>query len=171
MNPFKRHASVEIAVVSGTLRVTVRPSPHWLLLLFQAGIIAMFAVLSLRSWVKMPLLERILITIAVIGAIAGWFEQPFGFSEEIEVDPKNIQVRKATVGWERTREYPIERCTDLKLQDESGDPPRVAMQVWPFEDYRVWRLPLATTSNRSSHRIGGWIAGGRAKATSFGRHH
>ena len=122
MNPLKRSANVEIAVVSGTLRVTVRPSPHWLPLLFQAGIIVMFAVLSLWSWVKIPLLERILITVAVIGAIAGWFEQLFGFSEVIEVDPTNLQVRKETFGWERTRQYPIDNCTDLKLQDESGYP-------------------------------------------------
>ncbi len=82
----------------------------------------MFAVLSLRSWVKTLLLERIFIVIAVIGAIAGWFEQLFGFSEVIEVDPKNIRVRKETFGWEHTREYATERCTDLKLQDDSGHP-------------------------------------------------
>jgi hypothetical protein len=122
MNPLKRSANVEITVVSGALRVTVRPSPHWLQLLFQAGIIATFAVLSLRSWVKIPRLERIFITVAVIGAIAGWFEQLFDFSEVIEVDPTNLRVRKETFGWERTREYPIEKCTDLKLQDESGQP-------------------------------------------------
>ena len=82
----------------------------------------MFAVLSLRSWVKTPLLERIFIVIAVIGAIAGWFEQLFGFSEDIEVDAKNLRIRKETFGWERTKEYPIEKCTDLTLQDESGYP-------------------------------------------------
>jgi hypothetical protein len=122
MNPLKRSANVEITVVSGTLRVTVRTSPRWSPLLFQAGIIALFAVLSLQSWIKMPLLERILVTVVAIGAIAGWFEQLFGFAEEIEFDPKNLRVRKETFGWERKREYPIEKCTDLKLQDESGHP-------------------------------------------------
>jgi hypothetical protein len=121
MNPLKRRASAEIVVVSGTLRVTVRPSPHWLLLLVEAGIIALFAVLSFRAK-EMSLLERILSIGVVIGAIAAWFEQLFGLSEVIEIDAKQLRVRKETFGWERTKEYPIEQCSDLSLQDESGDP-------------------------------------------------
>jgi hypothetical protein len=122
MNPLKHRASVEIVFVSGTLRVTVRPSPNWLLLLVEAGMIAVFAVLSFRTRAEMPLLERILSAGVVIGAIGAWFKQLFGFSEVIEFDRKHLRIRKERFGWERTKEYPIEQCSDLSLQDKSGNP-------------------------------------------------
>lgn len=122
MNRFKRSPHIEITVVSGTLRVFVRPSPHCLPLLFQAGIIVIFASLSLRSWGKMPLFGRILVSAAVLGGIAGWFEQLFGFSETIEFDRKHLRIRREIFGWERTREYLIQECSDLEVQDMSGNP-------------------------------------------------
>jgi hypothetical protein len=122
MNPFKHHGDVETVIASGTLRVVVKPSPGWWSLLFQAGILVTFAVLCLRSWEQIPLLERILISGAVIAGIAGWFEQLFGFSEVIEFDQKSLRIRTETFGWERTREYPVEQCSDLQVQDLTGNP-------------------------------------------------
>jgi hypothetical protein len=122
MNLLKRPASVQIDLVSGTLRVTVRPVPHWFLLLVEAGAIALLAAFSFRARTEMSLLKRILSTAAVVGAIAAWLEQLFGFEEVIEFDQRHLRIRKATFGWERTREYPIEQCTDLAVQDEALDP-------------------------------------------------
>ena len=121
MNRLKQRATVEVVLLSGVLRVTVRPSPNWLFLLLEAGIIAAFAVLTFRAK-AMSLPERILSIGVVIGAIGAWFEQLFGFSEVIEFDSGHLRIRKETFGWERTREYPLEQCSDLALQDESGDP-------------------------------------------------
>ncbi len=139
MNPLRRSAKVEIAVVSGTLRVAVRPSPHWLSILFQAAIIALFGVLSLRSWQTESLLVRIATVAVVIGGIAGWFAQLFGFSEEIEFDQKGLRIRTETFGWERTREYPIEHCSDLQVQDLTSDPHglqcRLGWRTIEFGDY------------------------------------
>ena len=98
-----------------------------------------FAVLSLRSWEKMPLLGRILVVGGVIAAIAGWFQQLFGFSEVIELDSKHLRIRTEIFGWERTREYPIEQCSDLELQDLTGNPHglqcRIGWRTIEFGDY------------------------------------
>ena len=58
---------------------------------------------------------------AIFGAVLAWFEQLSGFTEVIEVDARHLRLRKEIFGWERTREYSIEQCSELKLQDESGD--------------------------------------------------
>ena len=139
MNSLKQHATVEILVVSGSLRIVVRPSPGWLSMLFQAAIIALFGLLSLRSWQSEPLLVRIPTVAVVIGGIGGWFAQLFGFSEEIEFDQKSLRVRTESFGWERTREYPIEQCSDLQVQDLTGDPHglqcRIGWRTIEFGDY------------------------------------
>jgi hypothetical protein len=139
MNSLKQHATVEILVVSGSLRIVVRPSPGWLSMLFQAAIIALFGLLSLRSWQSEPLLVRIPTVAVVIGGIGGWFAQLFGFSEEIEFDQKSLRVRTETFGWERTREYPIEQCSDLQVQDLTGDAHglqcRIGWRTIEFGDY------------------------------------
>src|SRR4030088_3202128 len=99
MNPFKPRATMELVVASGTLRVIVRPSPHWLSLLLQAALVAAFAFLSFRAGARMSRIERFLSAVVIIGAIAGWFEQLFGFSEVIEFDSRQLRVRKETFGW------------------------------------------------------------------------
>jgi hypothetical protein len=108
-------------------------------MLFQAAIIALFGLLSLRSWQTEPLLVRIASVAVVIGGIGGWFAQLFGFSEEIEFDQKSLRVRTETFGWERTREYPIEQCTDLQVQDRTGGPHglqcRIGWRTIEFGDY------------------------------------
>jgi hypothetical protein len=121
-NPFRPFATVGILVASGTLRVTVQPSPHWLLLLSEAALIAGFAVMSFWARAQMSQAERLITVAFVVAAIAGWFEQAFGFSEVIEFDEQQLRVPRETFGWERTREYSIENCSDLTLQDQSGTP-------------------------------------------------
>jgi len=130
---------MEILVLSGSLRIVVRPSPKLLSMLFQAAVIALFGFLSLRPWQTEPLLVRIAAIAVLIGGIAGWFAQLFGFSEEIEFDQKSLRVRTETFGWERTREYPIEQCSDLQVQDLTGDPHglqcRIGWRTIEFGDY------------------------------------
>lgn len=122
INPLKQRASVETNVLSGALHVTVRPSPRPWLLLFEAMLIAAFAASSFRARAGISRLENILSGVVVVGAAVGWFEQLFGFSQVIEFDTKHLRIRTETLGWERTKEYPIEQCTDLQLQNRSGDP-------------------------------------------------
>src|SRR5690349_20163066 len=122
MNPLEKRAIAQIEAVSGTLRVLVQPSPNWMFLLVQAGIIAAFSFLGLRSWVTSSMPERIFIAATVVGAVLGWFAQLSRASEVIEFDQNHLRIRKEIFGWERTRDYPIEQCSDLKPQDESGDP-------------------------------------------------
>jgi hypothetical protein len=151
MRPFKQTARVEVAVISGTVRVTVQPAPHWMLLLLQAGVIGMFAVLSFRARVTMSLIPRILSSLVVIAAIEEWLRQVFGSAEVIEFDSKHLRVRKETFGWERIREYPLEQCSDLTLQDESGSPHGLQCRLgrWKtieFGDYLSQRQAIEVLS-------------------------
>ena len=139
MNPLKHHAEVETTIASGIFRVVIRPSPRCWPLTFQAGIIVLFALVCIRSWKTIPLIERVLISGAVIAGIAAWCEQLFGFSEIIEFDQKNIRIRTEILGWERMREYPTEQCCDLQVQDLTSDPHglqfRVGWRTIEFADY------------------------------------
>jgi hypothetical protein len=98
----------------------------------------------------MSRLERFLSVVVIIGAIGGWFEQIFGFSEVIEFDARHLRIRKETFVWERTREYPIERCSDLELQDRSGDPHglqcRLGWRTIEFGDYLLEQQAIEVLS-------------------------
>ena len=122
MNPFHQDAEVDIAAVSGSLRVTIVPRPRWLPLLLEAAAIIAFAMLSFRAPAGMHLLERIVTLAFGIGSVVGWFAQLSGWTEVIEFDEKRLTIRKESFGWERVSRYPLEECSDLQAQDITGRP-------------------------------------------------
>jgi hypothetical protein len=64
MSWFRQEPEVEIIVASGTVRVTIHPSPHWFFLMFQAAVMIAFARILFRNWSAMPLVHRILVSLA-----------------------------------------------------------------------------------------------------------
>jgi hypothetical protein len=122
MKVFDQRARLEATIASGGLRVTVQLMPSRALLLFELAVMATFSFLWIRSWGKTSSVDRVLFVVVLVAAIGGWLEQLFGFSEVIEIDAKQIRIRKERFGWERTKEYPANECSDLKLQDEAGSP-------------------------------------------------
>jgi hypothetical protein len=41
-------------------------------------------------------------------------------TEIIEFDTKRLAIHKHVLGWDRTREYPIDECSDLKYREQGG---------------------------------------------------
>ena len=116
MGWFTDQAEVEILILSGVLRVNVRPRPKLSFLLTSAAIIFAFAAMSASDWQQAPMLERVAEAVAVLGAVFGWFQQLSGSEEQIEIGERGIRISREVLGWHSTSEFPIEQCSDLDLQ-------------------------------------------------------
>jgi hypothetical protein len=106
-------AEIDIVAASGVLRVTVRPKPHWLWMLFEAAFLVVFGGYALRYWAAMAVMSKVLFVWVIGGAVVAWFYQLSG-SEVVEFDANGIRIRKDILGWERLREYRIEDCRSLE---------------------------------------------------------
>jgi hypothetical protein len=63
-----------------------------------------------------------LVEVAVaLGGVIEWFQHLSGAVETIEVGPSVLKITKEVLGWGRTSEYPVDSCSELKLQDETVD--------------------------------------------------
>jgi hypothetical protein len=120
MGLFSDRAKMEIVAASGGLRVGVQPSPSPALMGLEAVTTFAFAVFVFRQWPKLPLLFHILLPWAVIAAILAWFYQLSG-SEVIEFDLQKLTIRRYVLGWERTREYAVENCSELDWRKQSSE--------------------------------------------------
>ena len=49
-------------------------------------------------------------------------------TEEVEFDPQKVTIRKNIIGWERTREYPVENCSELEWRASSKESHGPALQ-------------------------------------------
>lgn len=121
MSFFADGADVELAVTSGVLRVSVRPRPTLARLLITAATIAVVALMSALVWRQTALIERIAEIAVILGAIFAWFQQLSGSEEEIEIGERGIRISTDIFGWSRVSEFPIEQCSDLKLQTSKED--------------------------------------------------
>jgi hypothetical protein len=116
MGWFGDQAEVEVLIVSGVLRVTVRPRPKLSFLLTTAAIIVAFALMSGSEWRQTPLLGRMAEAVTVLGAVFVWLQRLSGSEEQIEIGERGIRITREILGWHRTSEFPIEQCSDLDLQ-------------------------------------------------------
>lgn len=121
MGLFADKAEVKIDVVSGVLRVRVRPRPTALSLVVNAIIIVVFGAASLASWQHTAWLMRACETLVLAGSVFAWFQKLSGFEEEIEIGEHRIRINREVFGWHKVSEFPIEKCSDLDLQTDSKD--------------------------------------------------
>lgn len=84
-----------------------------------AGIVA-FSFVTVRDWATMALWLRALLVWAIVTATVGWFYQLSG-SETIEFSEQKLTTTKETLGWNRTREYPVDNCRELEWREPSGE--------------------------------------------------
>ena len=72
-------------------------------------------------------------------AVVAWFSQLSG-SEEVLFDPEKLSSRKNTLGWERTREYSVQECSEREWKaqsrrDHPGLQGKVGWRTVHFCDY------------------------------------
>ena len=96
------------------------------MLLGAFGIVA-FGVVMVRDWATMALWLRALLLWAVASAILGWFYQLSG-SETIEFSAEKLATSKETLGWNRTREYPVPSCRELEWHEQDGEGENAGLQ-------------------------------------------
>ena len=121
MSFFEREAKVEILPISGMLRVSIQPQPNFVLMLLEVAVAILFWTMTVRQWSSMSLLERGFFIWGDVSTVVAFLYQLSGF-EQIEFDSRKLTIRKSTVGWERTREYSVDDCTQLEwYQGSSGN--------------------------------------------------
>jgi hypothetical protein len=106
-------ANVEITSTSGVVRVTVRPSMGWLVILIDVAILFAFSRTFSRAWPSMSFLVRATVIGAVVSVVFASLYQLAG-SEIIEFDQRKLTIRTEIFGVGRTREYDIDKCSYLE---------------------------------------------------------
>jgi hypothetical protein len=120
MTGFEREAKVEILPISGMLRVTVVPRPSSALMLIEIAAAFVFGAITVRQWSSMSFLMRAFYIWCDVSTLLAFLYQLSGF-EQIEFGPEKLTIRKSMLAWERTREYPVEDCTELEWHHSSGE--------------------------------------------------
>ena len=92
----------------------------WFSLGLRVAVITGFIAFSAVAWKNSSLLEHLLESAAVMGALVELSRHFSGAAETIEFGPEKLRITKEVLGWDRTAEYPLGDCTDLKAQDETG---------------------------------------------------
>lgn len=108
MSPIRTKGRIDIQALSGRLIVTISPRSHWILLAAEVAIAGAVLLFASRGWSGYTLFIRIVIGWAAVTTIFGLLYQLTG-SETIEIDSRNLTIRKEALGWSRNKELPIER--------------------------------------------------------------
>lgn len=112
--------TIEISTSSGILRLAVRPSRSWLLIVLELLALIVFAVVVYEKWAIMSYAFRGIFIFAVASGAMGLIFQLSGI-EIIEVDTNKITLRKDIHGWERKREYEVKECRELEWMEGTED--------------------------------------------------
>lgn len=112
-------AKMEVAYISGALRVTIEHEISPVRLLLDAAILVWIVWGEWGSWGRHTLVSRAIFVLVTIGALVDLAYQLTG-SEALEFSPQGLKIQFNYFGWERIREFPIEKCSQLSWQpDES----------------------------------------------------
>jgi hypothetical protein len=104
---------IDVTATSGRISVTVHPRPHWLAGFVTLGGDLIFAVVLYRFWSIAPVSIRA-IWIIILGSTLFSSVYQFLGEEIIEIDSQKLTIRKGIHGWERTREYQINECSNFE---------------------------------------------------------
>ena len=122
MRIFATDPTIEIAAMSGSVRVIVHPARSWFLLIGEIAGMALWLFLTWRYWNVLSLQFRVLSAFLLASGGAGLLFQLTG-TEIIEIDASRLSVLRESHGWERKREYNITECRELQWytdRDSSG---------------------------------------------------
>jgi integral membrane protein DUF2244 len=116
---FGLSAEMDIVAASGTMRVTLRSNPrarliHVAVAVIVAVIVGVFMLLGLEAqsarFASFPVFGFVLVTL--------WSSLPA--SETIEIDDQKLVIRREKLGWTRTSEYEIDKCTDFRANERQN---------------------------------------------------
>lgn len=109
---FELRAEMDIVAAPGTLRVTLRPNRPAILM--HVGVVVVGVALTyLTRNVRLPPMVIFLGFVLV-----AWFS--FAVSETIEIDDQRLVIRTKNLGWTRTSEYGVSKCTDFRANERQS---------------------------------------------------
>ncbi|HET9407136.1 MAG TPA: hypothetical protein VFO39_07845 [Candidatus Sulfotelmatobacter sp.] len=117
---FEHHVEMEVVSGPGLLRAVLRLRPSGALLGIEIVTIVFVDFLLLRNWHTQSLLERGLRLFIVLSGLVAMVKLLSGSEEIIEIDSSTLKITKEILGWNRTTEYPIDRCSDFQARAEEG---------------------------------------------------
>jgi hypothetical protein len=115
-----RKANVEVATISGVLRVEVHAGINWLSVIFEIVLFGFFVRAIASSWLKLSFFDRIFNAWIVAAGVVGVFHL-LRHSELIEFDRENLTIRRTFLGWERTSRYRVDDLSELTWRVQEGE--------------------------------------------------
>jgi len=112
---FGLSAEMDIVAESGKMRVTLRSNPRARLIHVAVAVIAVIVAVILGLGAQsgrssVPLFGFVLATL--------W--SSLAASETIEIDDQKLVIRRKNLGWTRTSEYEIDKCTDFRANERQN---------------------------------------------------
>ena len=119
MGLLDRKANVQVATISGVLRVEVHVGVNWLSVGLEIAFFGFFVYAITTSWLRLSFFNRIYQAWLVAAALVGIFHL-LRHSEAFDFDRENLTIRRTILGWERTSTYRMDGCSELtwRVQDD-----------------------------------------------------
>ena len=98
---FGLSADMDIVAEPGTMRISLRSSPRACLIHFAVTVVALILACLTAAWGVL--------------AVTSW--DSLAESETIEINNQKLVIRRKNLGWTRTSEYDIDKCTDFRANE------------------------------------------------------
>jgi uncharacterized membrane protein len=109
---FGLSAEIDIVAESGTMRVTLRSNPRARLIHVAVAVIALIVAVILAQSGRSSAPFFGFVVVALWSSLAA--------SETIEIDDQKLVIRRKNLGWTRTSEYEIDKCTDFRANERQN---------------------------------------------------
>ena len=101
---FGLSADMDIVAEPGTMRISLRSSPRACLIHFAVTVVALILACLTAAWGVL--------------AVTSWGS--LAESETIEINNQKLVIRRKNLGWTRTSEYDIDKCTDFRANERQN---------------------------------------------------
>jgi Integral membrane protein (DUF2244) len=122
MPPFLQpRAEVEMVYASGVFRVAIEYNPPLVVLLLEvSGILGVLFWGWDKQWQLIPGFRVWGVVLLVFNLVA--IASRISESQVVEFDDRKVSVSRSNLGWQRTREYALEKCSGLQWRKRMGKP-------------------------------------------------
>ena len=121
MSFLNRKVDVEIALISGVLRVTVRTKPDIFAAVFEALALSAFLWMASRSFMSLPRIDQFWLALVEGGAVVGIIEMLQHRESLIEFSSENLVIQHPLMGFMRTSQYPVAKCSELTWREPNDE--------------------------------------------------
>jgi len=111
---FGLSAEMDIVAEPGAMRVTLRSNPRARLIHVAVAVVALIVgVILIGSGGRAS-------SVVCLGFILSTLWSSLAASETIEIGDQKLVIRRKNLGWTRTSEYDIDKCTDFRANERQN---------------------------------------------------